>query len=500
MQFTVLEAGETPPPDVQGAFLIQDIWDDFGFRTNFFLEVRQDDGRLFHVGPVRIAHVDMELDETFSITADRMARTFTALPDGFFSLAHEADYYEALYMLPEGTAVMILKSLQDVAYTYGREVPDSLFIEAAFNRSLMRGTTTAEYMRMARTARGGARSLPFRWTYTPFPQGLLPPHRFDFRAEPGSLPPTNMHALIGRNGVGKSHLLHSIAEDATAGMLHVQSGTEDEEQVGLNGCVVVSFSPFDKRYQSGPEPVLDLVYIGLRHDRENRLKLDEELLAEFVDSFRRVRVGARGLRWQKAINTLNYTASGFLDGHQDVLTECIREESPQILRDQLRQVFVNLSSGHRVVLLTLTRLVEVVTERTLVLVDEPETHLHPPLLAALMRSISDLLTHQNGMAILATHSPVVLQEVPSTCVWKMQRNGDTVTAHRPTLETYGENVGELTHEAFGLEATSAGYYATIARLVDEGLPYQEIIGRFSGMGAEARSLLRALVHTRQGQN
>jgi hypothetical protein len=38
----------------------------------------------------------------------------------------------------------------------------------------------------------------------------------------------------------------------------------------------------------------------------------------------------------------------------------------------------------------------------------------PPLLAAMMRALSDLLVDRNGVAVVATHSPVVLQEVPAS--------------------------------------------------------------------------------------
>ena len=64
----------------------------------------------------------------------------------------------------------------------------------------------------------------------------------------------------------------------------------------------------------------------------------------------------------------------------------------------------------------MTHLADRVAERTLVLIDEPETHLHPPLLSAFVRAMSDLLIDRNGVAIIATHSPVVLQETPRTCV------------------------------------------------------------------------------------
>ena len=88
-----------------------------------------------------------------------------------------------------------------------------------------------------------------------------------------------------------------------------------------------------------------------------------------------------------------------------------------------RQIYRGLSSGHKIVLLSITKLVENMEEKTLVLMDEPEAHLHPPLLAAFVRALSDLLINRNGVAIIATHSPVVLQEVPRSCVWKIVRHG-----------------------------------------------------------------------------
>src|SRR5581483_11473983 len=105
---------------------------------------------------------------------------------------------------------------------------------------------------------------------------------------------------------------------------------------------------------------------------------------------------------------------------------------------------------------------ESVEERTLVLLDEPEAHLHPPLLSAFVRALSALLTNRNGVAIIATHSPVVVQEVPKNCVWKMRRSGAWVSMERPEAETFGENVGVLTREIFGLEVTKSGFHRMLA--------------------------------------
>lgn len=493
MLFTVLEY-KAAVPQAYGAYLVKDSWNDFGFYTTFDLLVRLRNATLVRVGYLRIGHGAMERDGWVR-TAERLQPSFTALEPGYFSLGMEDDYYETMrHDLPEGMAHEILTALSDAAYVQHADLWTPGL--AVWNNSLLRNRTEKDLLRTRRIARGiRSRLVPFSWSYTPKQEGLLPAHKFTFDTTPERQPPTNLHAVIGRNGVGKSRLLHAIAAQAAAGEFAVESGSGGDDN-SFTGCVVVSFSPFDRPYLPAADVLLPFHYIGLRHSNEPRLKFDEELRKEFVDSFEIARIGARGVRWRNAIATLNYAASGFLDDSMDVIDAMIREERSLRLAEEMGAVFDKLSSGHAVVLLMMTRLIEVVGERTLVLIDEPETHLHPPLLAALTNALSALLSDRNGMAVVATHSPVVLQEVPASCVWNMTRYGDELSARRPELETYGESVAELTYDVFGLEVSSTGFHAAIAAEVERGGTYEEISGRFTGLGAEARSLLRAMTFAR----
>ena len=56
-----------------------------------------------------------------------------------------------------------------------------------------------------------------------------------------------------------------------------------------------------------------------------------------------------------------------------------------------RNSFKKMSSGHKVVLSILIRCIDKLVEKTIVFLDEPENHLHPPLLASLIRSLSTML-------------------------------------------------------------------------------------------------------------
>jgi len=77
---------------------------------------------------------------------------------------------------------------------------------------------------------------------------------------------------------------------------------------------------------------------------------------------------------------------------------------------------------------------------------------------ALVRAISDLLAEPNGVAILATHWPVVVQEASASCVTPLFRAGDAVTVEHPEIDTFGENLGALTREIFRVEATESGHH------------------------------------------
>ena len=163
-------------------------------------------------------------------------------------------------------------------------------------------------------------------------------------------------------------------------------------------------------------------------------------------------------------------------------------------KEDATKLFEKLSSGHQVIILTLTRLVECITEKSLVILDEPENHLHPPLLAAFVRALSELLIDRNGVAIIATHSPVVLQEVPKSCVWKINRTGSEVTATRLEIESFGATIGALTREVFGLEVTKSGFHKMLEDEVAKGKTYAEILEIFNNeLGDEARILLSTLL-------
>lgn len=198
--------------------------------------------------------------------------------------------------------------------------------------------------------------------------------------------------------------------------------------------------------------------------------------------------------WGEMVNTLESDPI-FREAN---IKAIIRGKKEQEIQAEANKVFNKLNSGHKIILLTLTRLVETVEERTLVLLDEPELHLHPPLLSAFSRALSKLLIDRNEVAIITTHSPVILQEVPKRCVWKIRRTGHEVIGERLEIETFGENIGVLTNEVFGLEVTNSGFHPMLLDMVNKYMSYERIIRKFKGeLGKEARAILKILLATKE---
>jgi hypothetical protein len=124
-------------------------------------------------------------------------------------------------------------------------------------------------------------------------------------------------------------------------------------------------------------------------------------------------------------------------------------------------------------------LVAYATRKSLVLFDEPETHLHPPLAAALMHAVRIVLEEKNAFAIVTTHSPVVLQETLARHVRIVRRIGDSFEVIMPSMETFGENIGILTYDTFGLTAAATDFHQVLDLLIQAFSSVEEINALFT---------------------
>ncbi len=150
--------------------------------------------------------------------------------------------------------------------------------------------------------------------------------------------------------------------------------------------------------------------------------------------------------------------------------------------------FAHWSTGHKIVMHATASIVAHTEAKSIVLIDEPESHLHPPLLAAFMHALRLILDNNDAFAVVATHSPVVAQETLGRHVSVVRRNGTETTIIPPRIETYGESIGEITDEVFGLNSDATDFHGTLQGLVGGGMTLESIEGLFErGLSLQARA-------------
>lgn len=489
------------------AVLVQDNWDDYGYKTTFQVTLHMSADESYDLGSIKI----IEKDRSSGYT--RMPRKpFDELPVGYASLAADLHYYETLYKLGRDVFEPYLKGLRDVAFD--DEIKASVEDSEAYRVSLLRFSgaerTINDATRLLRapTMPTKRRGTGFRFKFkTQVARGanafII---NFDFRRR-GRLP-NRINALIGYNGTGKTRLLSNLAIVASGygygskkDLLDKAAGRFVDTAPPFKTVVVVSYSAFDtfvipgrtqkekERLQESGE-IFGYVYCGLRERSDDdapngeqayRLRTPAEIEAEFLSALERVRQADRLSNLLEILKPLLRDPSFQRIG----LTQLYANRDDEELGD----LFRGLSSGHKVVLKIVTELTAHMSgsEPTLVLIDEPETHLHPPLLAAFLKSVRACLEVFNGYAIIATHSPVVLQETPAKYVHVLRRAADQNRVVAPSLETFAESIGVITQEVFNLGDGSTDWHETLGDLARRNTleEIEEAFGRKLGFAARS---------------
>jgi len=513
MEFCVLNKSDIMPASgLDTGYLVVDNWNDYSFRTLFQLFLYDNQGARHELGDIKIAFKGQTEDIP---THDRLPQHFENLDSTFFSLGQNTKFYKELALLPIDFRISIMTALRDVVID--QTLIDNVREESVFSVSLLRFVSLATIKgQFARVLEGRPELSDFKFKFThPGAEGFSSID-LSFEVDAGSEPSTNIHAIIGQNGVGKTTLLNNMIkaitdkqDDAKFIEMGPFRGNEIDNDY-FSSLVSVSFSAFDPfqppHEQSDPAKGTCYSYLGLKdsNNPERHRSIDDlyrDCAKALGDCFSRP---DKTKRWFSAIENFgsddNFHSMNLIE-LETTYRKLIKDRNNNMQRDAyydvIQPLLCKMSSGHAIVLLTISNLVATVEERTIVLLDEPESHLHPPLLSAFVRALANLLHDRNGVAIIATHSPVVLQEIPKSCVWKIYRIGHNVICDRPTIETFGENVGLLTSEVFGLEVERSGFHALLQESVASGKTYEEIVRGYNmQLGSEGRTILRVLIAKR----
>ncbi len=109
----------------------------------------------------------------------------------------------------------------------------------------------------------------------------------------------------------------------------------------------------------------------------------------------------------------------------------------------------SLSSGQKIFSYLVINLLSMIEKNSLVLIDEPETALHPNLEISFMKILKSILETHKSYAIIATHSAIITREVPDKFVHVVSVKDMTkVSIDKPVMKTFGSNIGDITNYIF----------------------------------------------------
>ena len=505
MRFIVTDKWLRVPPksDFPVAILRRDNWNDYGYKTMFSVTIWLSRAESIELENVKV------LERGQEPTATRFRQNkFRKLGPQYCSLGQEPSYYETLRTLKTEVWRSYLTAMRD--YAFSAAVRSRFAGEDGIETSLLRfgGAERAlsdapQILGLYSTREVAPPSSDF--SYRMPDKGPV----LNFRFAKNSPLPSRLSVVIGYNGSGKTRLLSKIAmlahsdrtERAKSDFIK-RNGSYSGIAPAFGGVIAVSYSAFDEFDLPGGGQLRgdsreadesigvrssgrNYTYCGLRRiGPEGRVEDSLKSIRELEEEFHLARERAIAKRRRRTL--------------QLVLETFAREPSFGLIgnlpgddsSDGLwRAAFSRMSTGHKVVLHIAINLCAHLERRSIVLIDEPEMHLHPPLLAALLKAVGKALVAHDSYAIVATHSPVVLQEVLARDVKVLRRAGDEVRVDPPAIETFAENVSLLTRHVFNLDSSGTDFQHTIEELAAR-LTVEEIEELFGGqLSSQARSLI-----------
>ncbi|HFK5575177.1 hypothetical protein CMT52_20715 [Elizabethkingia anophelis] len=437
-------------------------WNDYSVVSVFSLTYYYDNGqKSIFMGSLRIIHRD-EL-----VTWEIMPDKFLRLGNDFCSLGYSDGFYEDfLRSFKRDNTISILFALQDAAYF--SDIQERFEQTYNFTKSLTRSDDAERSLREIRPLLDGADMENFySFTYTFKPAYSIEKTNVSFGFNTQAPIADRIYAIIGKNGTGKTQLLNNLPHS-----LSVKKDEEFNKKIpSFSKVIAISYSVFDNFTLPQKNVNLNYVYCGLK-DADGDIRSNKGLVVSFHHNWKRIQEQDRIKKWRRIL--LNFIDSDIIN--QFIIdNDYIDENTPAVSVDEFNKVKNRLSSGQSILLYIITQVVANIRFDSLILYDEPETHLHPNAVVELMNTLYDLVNEFESFCIIATHSPIVIRELFSKNVYILERESNIPVVRRIGIESFGENLGVLTEEVFGDRGVPKQYKKILSQLVDEGRTFDEII-------------------------
>ena len=497
-------------------FLLErDNWNDYGYKTTYHIhstKISSPENGSVLIGTLHIMHKGQSEYEY----AIRDFDEFESLGDEYCTMCQDLNVYMALNrILKPEDRLRFIESLRLIT-SPNKDLFSAFFDEECFQKSFLRYNEFDSFI-----LKKGSELLLNESTIYDLPQKSFDVKfgncddaitlRFPCTPPDTKLKyvPNGVIAFIGKNGYGKSTLLNHIARvlyTAPRNRFNLENQISiTPRDLGVVQLMMLSYSAFDNftwplltteecvQYSESDDIENDrFVYCGLRDSKEEArriverargmapdertndkyailrtrdviLKNPEQLALETIkaikvilyDNNKKERLGHVILKLEQYFPDVYIEMSYILTGY------CLDDEHALVSE------YLSLSTGHKFFIHAISHVLAYLKEDSIVLFDEPENHLQPCLLSFMFKTIREIATERNSVCLIATHSPVVLQEMMASNVFVVRKDGKKVNISHPSIQTYGANFGQINTEVFDLTSDTTNFRKAIDYMFDK---------------------------------
>ena len=492
-----------------------DYWNDYGYCTTYHLHAskRLTGEKTQYLGAMSIMMVGQNIHEAnllgkmFSSSGDE----FDQLPENFFMVSFSLELFKGVSLLLKSKEyrMLFLRSL-NVMFDSSHPLYEKVKYQDCFRNSVLRNSTIDSFV-LKKAKQIMLDEAVFydleRQTIEVTYQNAEIPINLDFRCPNGVSTiddvPYGMVAFIGHNGCGKSSLLYDLASliytPPTQRFLLNDVIQMSPSDVGTTKLMMFSYSAFDnfrfpgntysdyrlmsegvdsrqgrfiycgvrdvkqemedlmqRHKETAPDPNLPNNNIIVQEKRVNEVKLKP--IQRLADEF------------SAALNVISCNHD--LSEEWKAMTERCEEILPSLCQDLRHFVdgnliwdaenriehYMNMSTGVKFFLHIMSHIYAYNEDNSILLFDEPENHLHPPMLSFMMNEIKRAIRKTHSIMLVATHSPIVLQEMFAKNIYVIRRDEGRLVFRHPLTETYGENFGYINRIVFGMTGDICDYH------------------------------------------
>ncbi|MGX4744613.1 AAA family ATPase [Providencia rettgeri] len=507
----------------------RDNYNDFSLDSKVIIKIKSNHNKIGHdiylKGYIGYLNDENKLNGKYLLqkivnTQQEYLEKENVTPYYFFTMLRDLSVYrELVETFGSNESLKICKILQDITLS-AKTSSTKKFREMAlntdiFNKSFIR---TSESFFAFKNSDSILRGLEFEnigtisSNFTLEKNKNTPEISFNFDHE--SELPKRISIIIGENGIGKSQILKKIASNTLKGgnlLFEKLPLLDKKNRISLNR--LLAFSPTNESKSTFPSDKLKKPLIWYKRLSLNRIPVrrgldnTNDLIIQVARSKDRLFNKKRMSFFLQALSNLkDWEQLALITKDNETilikhLNQFSEEQNLKVFqrvdpkKDPVR-VLKNkeypLSSGEISFVRFSAQMCNFIENGTLVLLDEPETHLHPKFISQFFALLDSLLKMTGSVAIIATHSVYFVREVFKEQVVILKRNDyGEVDTLKPRLSTFGADIGSISYFVFGENDTTQTLQLVKEDIIKNYKNWESIYQKFKDeMSINTLSILR----------